>query len=238
MKKLTLLAAIIAASTALSGQAMAREAGDIIFRAGAATVDPTGVDSDELTLNGTTLANTEVSSIDSNTQLGLTLTWMITDKVGLDLLAATPFEHDIKAQGLEGLGINKVGSTKHLPPTLSVQYHPMGGTDSKFQPFFGLGLNYTTFFDEDASSQLESGLNGVTGVNEKYDLDLDDSWGMAFQAGADYFITDNIALNATVWKINIETDATFKGKTSGTKVKAKDVDINPWVYMVGIGYKF
>ncbi|WP_426414918.1 OmpW/AlkL family protein [Aestuariirhabdus sp. LZHN29] len=231
MKRLTLLTAIIAATATLSGQAMAREAGDIIVRAGAATVDPSGVESDEITLNGTGLG-AEVNNIDSSTQLGLTFTYMVTDQIGLDLLAATPFEHDIKAQGLEGLGINKVGSTKHLPPTLSVQYHPMGGSDSKFQPFLGLGLNYTTFFDEDASGELE------TALGEKYDLDLDDSWGMAFQAGADYFITDNLAVNATVWKLNIQTEAEFKGKNSGNRIKAKDVDINPWVYMVGLGYRF
>lgn len=231
MKKHTLLAAIVAASTVLSGQAMAREAGDIIVRLGAATVDPSGVDSDEITLNGAGL-DAEISSIDSNTQLGLTVTWMATDKIGLDLLAATPFDHDIRADGLEGLGIRKVGETSHLPPTLSVQYHPMGGSDANFQPFVGVGLNYTTFFDEDASKELENSLG------EKYDLDLEDSWGLAVQAGVDYFVTDNIALNATVWWIDIETDATLKGKDSGNKIKADSVDIDPWVYMVGIGYKF
>ncbi|RRJ83175.1 OmpW/AlkL family protein [Aestuariirhabdus litorea] len=240
MKKLTLLTAILAASATLSGQAMALEAGDIIVRAGAASVNPSGEDSDDLLLNGSPLAGNQVSSIDSNTQLGLTLTWMVTDQVGLGLLAATPFEHDIKVEGptMAALGINKAGSTKHLPPTLTALYHPLGGTDSKFQPYLGAGINYTTFFDEEASSQLENGLAAVTTVNEKYDLDLDDSWGMAFHAGADYFITDNLAVNASVWKLNIQTEAEFKGKTTGTRVKAKDVDINPWVYMVGIGYKF
>jgi len=232
MKKRSLLAAIVVVGTALSGQVTAREAGDIIFRVGAATVDPSGVDSDTLTLDGTKLGGTEIDQINTNTQVGLTLTWMVTNKIALDLLAATPFDHDIKADGLEGLGINKVGDTSHLPPTLSVQYHPMGGSNSKFQPFFGLGVNYTTFFDEDASNELENALG------EKYDLDLDDSWGLALQIGADYFVTDNIALNATVWRINIETDATLKGKTTGTKIKADNVDINPWVYMVGVGYKF
>ena len=210
----------------------ARAAGDIIVRVGAATVDPSGVDSDELTLDGATLAGTEVNDIDSNTQVGLTITWMVTDKIGLDLLAATPFDHDIRSDGLEGFGINKVGSTNHLPPTLSIQYHFMGGSDSRFQPFVGLGVNYTTFFDEEASNELENGLG------EDYDLDLEDSWGFAAQAGVDYFITDNIALNATVWRIDIETDATLKGETTGTKIEADNVDINPWVYMVGIGYKF
>ena len=232
MKKRLLIAAIVAASTLLPAQVMAaRQAGDIIVRAGAATVDPSDVDSDEITLDGTGL-DAEVNNVDSNTQLGLTATWMVTDKFGLELLAATPFDHDIRAKGLEGLGIRKIGDTSHLPPTLSVQYHFMGGSDNKFQPFVGAGLNYTNFFDEDASKELE------TALGEKYDLDLDDSWGVAVQAGVDYFVTDNIALNATVWWIDIETDATLKGEDSGTKIEADSVEIDPWVYLVGVAYKF
>lgn len=67
-------------------------------------------------------------------------------------------------------------------------------------------------------------------------LNLDNSWGLAGQIGMDYFITDNITLNAQVRYIDIDTKATVD--LSGVGALDVDVDIDPWVYMVGIGYKF
>ena len=230
----------ILAPALLCQPVLAYKGGDVIVRAGVAIVDPSGVDSSTLTLNGAKLPGTSVDSIDSDTQLGLTGVYMFTDYFGLELLAATPFTHNIKAKGLEGLGIRKVGDTKQLPPTLSAQLYPLGFSqpESKFQPYIGIGLNYTTFWDENASSQLENGLSAVTGVTEKYSMNLDDSWGIAGQIGLDYAINDHFLINAAVWRINIETDATFKGKTTGTQVKADNVKVNPWVYAVTVGYRF
>ncbi|WP_426415465.1 OmpW/AlkL family protein [Aestuariirhabdus sp. LZHN29] len=227
MRKLTLAAAIMAATALISGQAAAYQQGDFILRAGAATVDPDNEKSDNATLNGASTPGT-LDSIDSDTALGLTFTYMATDNVGIGLLAASPFEHEIKEQGL---GIGKIGTAKHLPPTLTGQYFPLGGTDSRFQPYIGAGINFTTFFSEDASSEYEATLGAS-------DLELDDSWGWGLQAGADYKITDNLVVNASVWKLDIETNAEFKGKDGTTLVKIKDIEIDPWVYMVGVGYKF
>jgi outer membrane protein len=95
-----------------------------------------------------------------------------------------------------------------------------------------LGINYTIFWDEDASSQLEDAFG------EKFSMDVDNTWGIAGRAGFDYMITDNILFNASVWYINMETEAKFKGKSSGTRIKAKSVDIDPWVYTIGVGYRF
>lgn len=205
---------------------MAYEAGDIIVRAGAATVEPND-DSSRLTLNGGGLPNSK-AYVDSDTQLGLTLTYMLTDHLGLGLLAATPFKHDIKAKNLLVPGKIDAGSTKHLPPTLTLQYFPMK-VESKFQPYAGIGINYTKFFEEDVASELE----GIVGAGGK--LKLDDSWGVAFELGMDYAVTDRWVVNAAVWYIDIDTDAKFN--FPGAEVKTK-VDIDPLVYMVGIGYKF
>ncbi|MCO4759351.1 MAG: outer membrane beta-barrel protein, partial [Oceanospirillaceae bacterium] len=125
-------------------------------------------------------------------------------------LAATPFKHNITANGA------KIGDTKQLPPTLSLQYYPMD-TQSALQPYVGVGVNYTTFFSE------ESTLGN---------LKLDDSWGLAAQAGVDYAVSDNVVLNAAVWYIDIDSDASLNGADIGT------VEIDPWVYMVGVGYKY
>ena len=69
-----------------------------------------------------------------------------------------------------------------------------------------------------------------------------DSWGWAAQLGADYMITDNIMLNAQIRYIDIDTQATVNvnafNSIYGQQRARVNLDVNPWVYMVGIGYKF
>lgn len=190
---LTLLAA------ALAAPALAYEAGDIIVRAGAANVRPDTTD------------NTAVGTLDvkDNTQLGLTATWMATPNVGVQLLAATPFKHDITAGG------NTIGDTRHLPPTLTVQWYPLAG--SKMQPYVGAGLNYTLFFDDNSSLG---------------DLKLTNSTGLALEAGVDVVLSDTLVLNAAVWKLDINTDVKLNGTNLG------ELEIDPLAFMIGVGYRF
>lgn len=217
----SILAASLLALAVASPAAHAFKEGDIIVRAGAITVDP-HEDSGEVHVGGAAVAGTK-ATLDSDTQLGLNFAYMVTDHVGVELLAATPFSHDVGTKGLGGL---KLGTIKHLPPTLSAVYYPMESA-SAFQPYVGLGINYTWFFDTELTSEAEgAGFNG---------LDMDDSWGLAYQVGADYMLTDNIMLNAQVRYIDIDTTGTTYAGT--TKVDV-DVDVDPFVYMVGLGYKF
>lgn len=228
MKK-TLLATSILAIALTAPLAHAYKAGDIIVRAGAVTVDPHESSSDIWV----GALNTDVpgtkATLDSNTQLGLTGTYMITDKVGIELLAATPFSHSVGVKGMPGpfAGLNgKLADIKHLPPTLSAVYYPLDSS-SAFQPYVGLGLNYTWFFDTELTSAAEG--KGFSG------FDLKDSWGLAGQVGMDYMLTDNLLFNAHVRYIDIETTGTTS--FGGREVKV-DVDVDPWVYMVALGYKF
>ncbi|MFT3930500.1 MAG: OmpW family outer membrane protein [Spongiibacteraceae bacterium] len=225
-KKMMVLAAIAAASTS----ALAYETGDIIVRAGYAAVDPRDSSSDlDVAGLGGKVANTGVG-VDGAAALGLTVSYMFTPHVGIELLAATPFEHDITSKGLGGLGVadgTVIGSTKQLPPTVSVQYYFAQST-SAIQPYVGLGLNYTTFFEEGVSSGAKSALGASN-------LSLDDSYGLAVEAGVDWNVGNNWVVNASVWHVQIETDASLD--TALGKVKTT-VSIDPWVYMVGVGYKF
>jgi outer membrane protein len=220
----SLLALAIAAPLA-----HAHQAGDIIVRAGAITVDPQESSSDIwVGALGTDVAGTK-ATLDSDTQLGLNFAYMLTNNIGIELLAATPFSHDVGVKGMPGgfAGLNgKLGELKHLPPTLSVVYYPLDAS-SAFQPYVGAGINYTWFFDTKLSSDAED--KGFSG------LDMKDSWGLAAQVGMDYMLTDNIMLNAQVRYIDIETTGTTH--ILGDKVKV-DVDVDPFVYMVGLGYKF
>jgi outer membrane protein len=219
---------VLAAALALSGAASAYEAGDWIVRTGAVNVDPDG-DSSSLQLLGTGKLSGTGVEVDDDTQVLLNVTYMATSNVGIELLAATPFEHTVDTTGLGGLGLSdvKLGTIKHLPPTLSVLWYPMSA-NSKFQPFIGGGVNYTYFFDEDVSGAAQDALGARN-------LELDDSWGLAFRAGADYMLNDCWSVHAGVYYLDIETTAEVS--TALGKVKT-DVDVDPWVYTLGIGYKF
>ncbi|WP_150305984.1 OmpW/AlkL family protein [Pseudomonas saliphila] len=214
---------LIAPALLATAVAQAHQAGDVIVRAGAITVDPRE-DSSAIEAAGTSLGGK--ATLDSNTQLGLNFAYMLTDNVGIELLAATPFKHDVGVAGLGAPFDGKLGTIKHLPPTLSAIWYPMQ-SNSAFQPYVGAGVNFTWFFDEDVGSDAE---------NRGYDgLRLENSWGLAGQVGADFTLTENVMLNAQVRYIDISTTA--KTSFSGLPVEV-DVDVDPWVYMVGLGYKF
>lgn len=195
------LAAAIALGLGFTGSASAFEPGDWLVRAGASYVSPAS-------------DNSDIVSVESATSATINFSYMMTDCWALELLAAYPFKHDIEL--LDG---TKVGSTKHLPPTLSIQYH--FNPTAKFQPYLGFGINYTNFSDETTTGPL-------AGSN----LSLGDSWGLAGQAGFDLMVGDNVFLNLDVRYIDIDTKATLDNLSLGT------VEIDPWVVGGHIGFRF
>lgn len=219
--KFALLAGVASTSFALSANALAYQAGDILVRFGAATVEPKE-SSDPVLAEGNGVG------LNSNTTAGISGTYFLDKNLAIEVLGALPFNHDIYGTGgLKGLG--KIGSTKHLPPTVSLQFYPK--VSESFHPYFGIGLNYTIFFGEDTTDSLTNGL----GANET-DLKLDNSLGLAFQLGCDYQLNKNWAINAAVWKIDIDTTAHVD--VNGEEATKFDVAIDPYAYMVGAAYKF
>ncbi|WP_133468709.1 OmpW/AlkL family protein [Paraglaciecola marina] len=218
MKKSHIAIALTGILFCAAQPAYSYEKGDWLIRAGATSVSPHD-SSSNVNVAGADLG--VGVNVDSNTQLGLNILYFYTPKLALELLAATPFSHDI---GLDTVG--GLGSTKHLPPTLSVNYY-FADPSAKFQPYAGVGLNYTIFFDEDfTAANTEAGFS---------DLELDDSVGLAAQIGFDYAIDDKWSINTSVRWIDIDTEATFdlNGATGSV-----DVDIDPLVYSVMLGYRF
>jgi outer membrane protein len=215
--------------------AHAYETGDWLVKVGMASVSP-DVSSDALALNGTELSQLSLglpvtyASVNDNQQLGLTITKMLSPHWGLEVLAATPFTHEIEA---EALGV-KAAEAKHLPPTVSLQYFPMR-SDSKFQPYVGLGINYTIFFGEQVDTELDSAL-GTLGATGGADLELDNSWGLAAQLGFDYRINNKWMFSTSFWYMDINTTATFDVPGLGTI--AADVELDPSAYLMSLGYQF
>ncbi|AMA44513.1 OmpW family protein [Pseudomonas monteilii] len=224
----SLLGASLVALALAAPVAHAYQPGDVILRAGAIVTAP-NEDSGELKLDGAKVSGTK-ATLDSDTQLGLTLGYMLTEHVGIELLAATPFQHTVGVKGL-GAGLDgKLADIKQLPPTLSLQYYPLDAS-SRFQPYAGIGINYTMFFDEDLSSTRKA--QGFR------NLKMQDSVGLAGQLGMDYMLTDHLLVNAAVWYVDINTKASIDGPSALGVGKTKvNVEVDPWVYMVGVGYKF
>ncbi|MEE7547716.1 OmpW family protein [Xanthomonas sp. Kuri4-1] len=202
-----LLTSLAAALLAVATPALAQSKGDWTVGIGAHQVDPK---SD----NGSLVGGTLPVRIGSDIQPTITAEYFIADGLGIEVLAAAPFKHDISISGL-----GKVGSTKHLPPVISLQYH--FDTQSALTPFVGVGVNYTTFFSTD-----------TTGALAGSDLDLDDSWGLALHAGYDYAIGDKGALRVDVRWSDIDSKAKLNGSSIGT------VNIDPFVYGVAYVIKF
>lgn len=205
MKKISLIAAAVA--TLLAAPAMAQSAGEWTLGLGLGTVAPK---SD----NGALADGTLPVDVGNSTRPTITLEYFVMDNVGIELLGATPFKHSIN---IDGLG--RVGTTKHLPPVISVNYHFDGM--GAFKPFVGAGVNFTGFYD----TKSEGALAGQ-------DLRVKNSWGLAASIGADYWMNERAALRANLRWIDIDADVELDGAKIGT------VNIDPLVANVAYVMKF
>ena len=206
MKSTRILA--VAALALATSPALAQSAGSWTFGIGAHQVAPK---SDNGTLTATPLGDLRIK-VGNNARPTITAEYFIRDNLGLEVLAALPFQHDIAVAG-----VGKVGSTKHLPPTVSLQYHFGQG---KVKPFVGLGVNYTRFF----STKTEGPIAGAN-------LDLSDSWGLAGHLGVDFKLGEKGAIRIDYRKIDIDTNVKLNGAKLGT---SNTVNIDPSAY--GVAY--
>ena len=138
------------------------------------------------------------------------ISYFFTDNIATELVLTWPQKMDVT------LGGTDIGSVKALPPTLMLQYHFM--PDAVFRPYAGVGVNYTSFSSRNFS---------IAGLSTS-----SSSWGPALQAGFDYQIAPRWYINADVKYVWMNTDVTLNG------AKLTNVDINPWMFSVGIGYRF
>ncbi len=203
-----LTAALVLAASSIAAPAMAQARGDWAVGVGMTDVNPKDN-------NGKVVDNSLEVHASHNTKPSATLEYFVADNLGVELLVAAPFRHDI---ALSGLGT--VASTRELPPVLSLQYH--FNSAGRVSPFVGVGVNYTKFFHTKTNDGALAGSK----------LSLDDSWGAAARVGVDFNITPRVAFRADVRWADIGSDVHLNSEKIG------ETDIDPIVYSVGYVLKF
>ena len=233
-----LLASTLAA--VVTAPAVAHEAGTWVLRAGVGTIQPKH---DSLRLGTVDLGGgvpAQPAELDFDTATGLMLsgTYMFTPNWALDILAPWPFRHDIDIEATisDGVGTERgklpFGEVELFPPTVSLQYHftPNG----KFQPYVGLGINYSRFIDETLASEIPA--DGITA------LEFDDFVGIAVQLGTEsmFGADSHWLLNFVLRWIEIDADTSLsvEGGTVPATKEIGTVDIDPWILTVDLGYRF
>lgn len=157
------------------------------------------------------------AEVDDSITADVDFSYFFTPNIAAELTLAVT-EHDVEAVNTAAGDVD-LGDVKLLPPTLTLQYHFL--PDGKIRPYVGAGINYTIFFDDDPGDATS--------------IDYDDAFGLALQAGVDVEINDHWAVNFDVKKIWLETDVTVEAL--GNTVKT-DVDVDPWLFGVGLAYRF
>jgi outer membrane protein len=201
-----ILVPLALASLALATPALARQAGDWTFSVGAHVVAPKSG-------NGSLAGGALDADVGDDWRPTVTAEYFLTDRMGVEVLAALPFEHDIELNGV------RAGSTKHLPPTVTLQYHFRN--DSRVTPFLGAGVNYTRFFDEKTTGPLAG-----------TELSLGTSWGLAAHAGVDIAIADDRWIRLDARYLDIDSTVKVDGVRVGT------VAIDPTVYGAAFVWSF
>lgn len=145
------------------------------------------------------------------------VTYFVTPHISVNLIAATT-KHDLDVRG-SALGDVNLGHVWLLPPTLTLQVHPL--PQSRFSPYFGAGVNYTMAYSE--------GGGRTAGIDS---VKVDNAWGWALNAGIDYEVAPNWLINVDVKKLFLRPDVTVNG-TIGAKA-----DLDPWIVGAAVRYRF
>lgn len=218
MKKTALAAAIGGAALlcSMAAPAMAeKSAGDILVRGRVIFVTPD--ESSDLSLGNTAIPGR--ASLDMSVVPELDFSYFFTDNIAAELILGTSHHHPKAKDTPLGASVD-LGDVWLLPPTLTLQYHfnPKG----KISPYVGAGVNYTIFYGEDPGAALDT----------KYD----NGFGYALQAGVDVALNDKWSFNMDLKKLWLNTDV--KVNAGLPSLINADVDIDPWVFGVGFGYRF
>ncbi|HEX2843458.1 OmpW/AlkL family protein [Hyphomicrobium sp.] len=212
-KVLGAIAAVAVGMGALVAPAAAgSESGNFMVRVQGTVVDPDS--SAKVSAGGARLAGAD-AEVDTEVLPTLTLSYFFNKNIALELFCCFA---KLEAEGKGSINGTDLGDFWVFPPALTLQYH--FDQFGALKPYVGAGLQYIHFFNE-----------GRSDLGAK--IDLDDAVGFTLQAGVDVSLGEGWYLNADVKKTFIETDASW----GATGIKA-DVDIDPWIFSLGVGYRF
>ena len=212
------------------------EAGDWVVRARAVNISPNEDSSLGKTVNN--LLGAPVMSPGAELAVSdkvipeLDISYYITKNIAAELILALGTRHNVSITGDTNsvVGNQSLGSVNLLPPTLTAQWH--FNPDQLIDPYLGAGINYTLMLDRNAKESA----GAINGNKIKIDRD---SWGYVLQGGVDVNLKNGWLLNADIKYVNIETDVQLKGAATDNQWRKVDaLDINPWVFGIGIGKRF
>jgi len=185
-------------------------------------------DSPNLTSNGPAfLTPPSGLKIDSATTVLFDYVRHIDDKWDAEVALGLPPSHDVRGTGfLAPYGV--LAKVKQAGPTFFLNYK-LGSVQDKLRPFIGVGLNYTRFFDAKSTDANNLAAGGPTKIR------LSDSFGPAFQVGANYHLSGNWSMHGSIVVADVQSDLTA---TTGSIERKTHINFRPIVYTVGVGYSF
>jgi outer membrane protein len=204
------MACAVAAVPALAQDLRGKQAGDIVLGAGLIGVLPTNGGS-------TSIGGTPHASSTATPQVDLT--YFLTPNIAVNVIAATT-RHDVEVRSVPGSGTIDLGRVWALPPTVTLQYHPLAA--SRFSPYLGVGLNYTVFYGEGGRRSA-----GITHV------DVENAWGYAVNLGVDCEVTPNWLANLDVKRLWLSPDV----NVNHAAVRG-EADLDPWIIGASVRYRF
>jgi outer membrane protein len=148
----------------------------------------------------------------------LTIEAEVMPDVGVELVLGVPPKIKATATGSVAF-LGEVLSARNVAPTLLLNYHFFSKGDA-FRPYIGLGVNYTKF----VSIKTPYG----------WDVKMGDSTGWAAQVGADYALSNDWGLFASIGKAKVKS----KIVASGATVLQTTIDFRPTTYAFGAAYRF
>jgi outer membrane protein len=192
------------ATAALALQPALAEEGPLMVRVRALHLDSANKDSTGLGL-----------SVNNKTFPEVDFSYFFSPNLAAELILTYPQKHKLYSNGTE------IGSLKHLPPTLTLQYHFM--PTGTVRPYVGAGVNYTNFSAVEFAPAVQAALK--PGIKHN-------SWGAALQIGADVEISKGTYLNFDLKKVTLGTTVYSNGASAG-KFK-----VDPLLASVGLGWRF
>jgi outer membrane protein len=200
MKKHIILAAVLA--TCAAGSAMAQTAGESpwLVRLRAVHLDSANGGSTSPDL-GLSMNNKTIPEVD--------ITYFFSPNLAAELVLTVPQKQTVYSNG------TAIGTFKHLPPSLLMQYHFTNVQG--FKPYVGAGVNYTRITNVNLASNASLEKSSVGGV---------------LQAGLDIPIDKKLSFNIDVKKVYLRTDVFLDSANVG------DFKIDPVLFGVGVGYRF